>query len=366
MDLVKTVLKELEGSFVSVFKSIHFPNEVITTCRGSPLLIGLKTNIKLKVDFVDVKYATAEDSSNALKGPNSSSSSPPPPPTSHLPLPSPVPKCNAPNLAPSSPKTASPNPSNSSSLPTPPPSSNTPSIHHLREDEKNPNLTAGAIETLEIELAEIMKGKFKHFMLKDIHEQLDSVVNTMRGWVNLDADTVNLEWLKAYLPTIRCGRCTVFCACGTLYHSAVATRAIFEKLTEIPVSVELASDFLDRKTPIFRDDVCVFVSQSDETADMILTLRYCFERGALCLGVVNTVGSTISREMHCCVHINAGPEIGVASTKAYTSQYIVLLMMALQLCEDRLSLRRQRRTIIERLRHLPKQIQTVLNLDNEL
>ncbi|KIJ47548.1 hypothetical protein M422DRAFT_248980 [Sphaerobolus stellatus SS14] len=99
---------------------------------------------------------------------------------------------------------------------------------------------------------------------------------------------------------------------------------------------------------------------------MILILRYCFERGALCLGIVNTVGSTISRETHCCVHINAGPEIGVASTKAYTSQYIALLIMVLQLCEDRLTLRGRRRATIEGLRHLPEQIQTVLNLDNEL
>lgn len=93
------------------------------------------------------------------------------------------------------------------------------------------------------------------------------------------------------------------------------TRAIFEELTEIPVSTELASDFLDRKCPIFRDDVCVFISQSGETADTILAMRYCNERGALCVGVTNTVGSSISRESHCGVHINAGPEIGVASTK---------------------------------------------------
>jgi glucosamine--fructose-6-phosphate aminotransferase (isomerizing) len=86
-------------------------------------------------------------------------------------------------------------------------------------------------------------------------------------------------------------------------------------LTEIPVSVDLASDFLDRKTPIFRDDVCIFVSQSGETADTMLSMRYCLERGALCVGVVNVVGSSISRETHCGIHINAGPEIGVASTK---------------------------------------------------
>lgn len=96
------------------------------------------------------------------------------------------------------------------------------------------------------------------------------------------------------------------------------TRAIFEELTEIPCSVELASDFLDRRTPIFRDDTCLFVSQSGETADTILAMRYCLEKGALNVGVVNVVGSTISRETHCGIHINAGPEIGVASTKVAT------------------------------------------------
>jgi len=137
-------------------------------------------------------------------------------------------------------------------------------------------------------------------------------------------------------------------------------------LTEIPVSVELASDFLDRKTPIFRDDVCIFVSQSGETADTILSMRYCLERGALCVGVVNTVGSTISRDSHCGIHINAGPEIGVASTKAYTSQYIALIMMALQLSDDRISLTERRNQIIDGLHELPAQIRQVLHGDKAL
>lgn len=130
--------------------------------------------------------------------------------------------------------------------------------------------------------------------------------------------------------------------------------------------MELASDFLDRRCPIFRDDVCVFVSQSGETADTILALRYCLERGALCLGITNTVGSTISRETHCGVHINAGPEIGVASTKAYTSQYIALLMMAIQLSEDRISKAARRNEIIGELEKLPEYIKTVLKSDPAL
>jgi len=108
------------------------------------------------------------------------------------------------------------------------------------------------------------------------------------------------------------------------------------------------------------------VSQSGETADTILALRYCLERGALCLGITNTVGSTISRETHCGVHINAGPEIGVASTKAYTSQFIALVMMAIQLSEDRTSMTQRRNEIIDQLKKLPDYIDEVLSLDQEL
>jgi glucosamine--fructose-6-phosphate aminotransferase (isomerizing) len=210
-----------------------------------------------------------------------------------------------------------------------------------------------------------MKGSFDHFMQKEIYEQPESVVNTMRGRVNFDTHTITLGGLKAYLSVIRRCRRIVFVACGTSYHSCLATRSIFEELTEIPVSVELASDFLDRRTPIFRDDVCIFVSQSGETADTILAMRYCLERGALNVGVVNVVGSTISRESHCGIHVNAGPEIGVASTKAYTSQYIALVMMAIQLSEDRISFTARRNAIIDGLHDLPGQIKQILKNDRE-
>lgn len=130
--------------------------------------------------------------------------------------------------------------------------------------------------------------------------------------------------------------------------------------------IELASDFLDRNTPIFRDDVCFFVSQSGETADTLNALRYCKQRGALIVGITNTVGSSICRESHCGVHINAGPEIGVASTKAYTSQVISLVMFALVMSEDRISLQDRRLQIINGLKCLPDQIKQVLNLDQQV
>jgi len=130
--------------------------------------------------------------------------------------------------------------------------------------------------------------------------------------------------------------------------------------------IELASDFLDRHTPIFRDDVCFFISQSGETADTLMALRYCKQRGSLIVGVTNTVGSSICRESHCGIHINAGPEIGVASTKAYTSQFISLVMFALVISEDRISLMPRRSEIIQGLKRLPDQIKEVLQQDNKV
>lgn len=152
-------------------------------------------------------------------------------------------------------------------------------------------------------------------MQKEIFEQPESVVNTMRGRVNFNTKKVVLGGIKDYISEIRRCRRLILIACGTSYHSAVATRQLLEELSELPVMVELASDFLDRNTPVFRDDVCIFISQSGETADTIMALRYCKQRGALIMGFTNTVGSSISRESHCGVHLNAGPEIGRRETK---------------------------------------------------
>jgi len=366
-NLVKAVVKELEGAFALIFKSTHFPNEMVAARRGSPLLVGVKTEKKLKVDFVDVEFGNGEtipESENKMSAND-------------------VPKMHRSQSRAFLSEDGMPQPiefflaSDPSAV-----IEHTKRVLYLEDDDiahicegelhihrlrrEDGMSSVRLIQTLELELAEIMKGQYDHFMQKEIFEQPESVVNTMRGRVNFDTHKVTLGGLKAYLATIRRCRRIVFCACGTSYHSAIATRAIFEELTEIPVSVELASDFLDRRTPIFRDDVCVFISQSGETADTILALRYCLERGALCVGITNTVGSTISRETHCGVHINAGPEVGVASTKAYTSQYISLIMMAIQLSEDRISMTERRNAIIDELHELPRHIKEVLKLDAQL
>lgn len=368
--LVKMVIKELEGAFALLFKSTHYPNELIATRRGSPLIIGVKTEKKLKVDFVDVEFGAETGLDDE-------------------PLPSPYyDAASTPKLRRTTSRAFLTEDGEEQPMEFFVASDPAAIVEHTKrvlylEDDDIAHIGGGelhihrlrkedgmssirTIQTLELELAEIMKGQFDHFMQKEIFEQPESVVNTMRGRVNFEQGAVKLGGLKAYVPTIRRARRLIFIACGTSYHSCVATRAIFEELTEIPVTTELASDFLDRRAPIFRDDVCIFVSQSGETADTLLALRYCLERGALCVGVTNVVGTSISRETHCGVHINAGPEVGVASTKAYTSQFIALILIALQLSEDRASMAERRREIIAGLNSLPGMIKDVLELDGGL
>ncbi|SAM04280.1 hypothetical protein [Absidia glauca] len=371
--LVKAVAKELEGSFAFIFKSTHFPNEIVATRRGSPLLVGVKTAKKLKVDFVDVEFSnpveapssTAKDANNFLAAadngqPQLLQRSQSRAFLSEDGLPQPIEyflASDASAIVEHTKRVLYLEDDDIAHI-----ADGELHIHRLRRDENGatPSATTRSIQTLEIELAEIMKGSFDHFMQKEIYEQPESVVNTMRGRVNFENHKVTLGGLRGYLNIIRRARRIVFIACGTSYHSCLATRGVFEELTEIPTQIDIASDFLDRRTPIFRDDVCVFVSQSGETADTILSMRYCLERGALCVGITNTVGSSISRESHCGVHINAGPEIGVASTKAYTSQYIALVMMAIQLSEDRVSTIERRKEIIDGLYRLPGHIKEVL------
>ncbi|KAL4452541.1 hypothetical protein ABPG75_008203 [Micractinium tetrahymenae] len=239
-----------------------------------------------------------------------------------------------------------------------------------------PVAVSRALQTLEMEVSQIMKGGYDHYMQKEIHEQPESIFQTMRGRVSrmgAGADAaaggercIKLGGLAEHVEAMRSGRRIMFVACGTSYHATLAARQTVEDLVSIPVACELASDLLDRRCPIFRDDTCVFVSQSGETADTLAALEYAKARGALCVGITNTVGSAIARSTHCGVHINAGCEIGVASTKAYTSQIAVITMMALALSEDSISKRDKRNAIIDGLAELPEKIRQALKLDLEM
>eukprot|EP00164_Ancoracysta_twista_P003511 GFYU01004687.1.p1 GENE.GFYU01004687.1~~GFYU01004687.1.p1 ORF type:complete len:718 (-),score=243.52 GFYU01004687.1:168-2255(-) len=236
-------------------------------------------------------------------------------------------------------------------------------IGDVTDESEVPNTRA--LQTLELELSDIMKGKYDFFMQKEIHEQPESTVNTMRGRIG-DDYKIRLGGLAKHVDDIKRCRRLIFIACGTSFNACVASRAIVEELTELPVSVELASDFMDRNCPIFRDDVCFFVSQSGETADTLAALEYAHNRGALCVGITNVVGSAIARATHCGVHINAGAEIGVASTKAYTSQMISIMLIALMLSEDRVSKIARRKEIIDDLHRIPGLISQILEADAQI
>ncbi|KAG4305263.1 hypothetical protein PORY_001433 [Pneumocystis oryctolagi] len=362
--LAKMVVKELQGAFAFLIKSTHFPNEVIATRKGSSLLIGVKMEKDINTDYVDVEFSDIQNSFDIINqkfsvdfGYNQ--------PRTYV---------NDSEISVSSEFFISSDPSSlvehtkrvlylkdddiahirDGKL----------RIHRLRREDGEPLIRS--IQTLEIELANVMKGNFDHYMQKEIFEQPESIVNTMRGRIDFKKKTVTLGGLKAYLPILRKCRRMILIACGTSYHSCLATRALMEELTEIPVTAEIASDFLDRQCTVFRDDVCIFVSQSGETVDSLLALRYCIERGALTLGIVNVVGSSISRETHCGVHINCGVEVGVGSTKAYTSQIIVMVLIALCLSEDSLSKKARRFEIIDALSCLSDQIREVLSMDLQI
>ncbi|KAL9692381.1 hypothetical protein quinque_000185 [Culex quinquefasciatus] len=321
-ELVEQVVQQVEGAFALAFKSKHFPGECVVTRRGSPLLVGIKSTTSLATNHVPILYGKGTP-----------------------------PWING-NIQ------FEPTPDNTTDFINPGEEveyffasdasaviEHTNRVIYLEDDDvaavKNGALGihrlkkclddphAREITTLKMEIQQIMKGNYRYFMQKEIFEQPESVINTMRGRVNFESMKVTLGGIKEYIPEIKRCRRLMLIACGTSYHSAVATRQLLEELNEQPVMIEVASDFLDRNTPIYRDDVCFFISQSGETADTLMALRYCKQRGALIVGVTNTVGSSICRESHCGVHVNAGPEIGVASTKAYTSQFISLVMFAL-------------------------------------
>lgn len=337
---------------------------MIATRRGSPLLVGIKSSDKLSADFVDVDFTASAKSTPAprkpaglvlspslLHDPSSTATSGNPIEYFFASDPSAVVEHTNRVIYLEDGDIAHVNPSG---------------IRIVRASVHDGTSSIRAIQTLEMALAEIMKGSFEHFMQKEIFEQPESSANTMRGRINFETRKVTLGGLKDHLSTIRRSSRIVLSACGTSFHSCIAVRSLLEELSGLPVNVELASDFLDREPIVMRSDTFIFVSQSGETADTLMALRYCMERGALCLGVTNTVGSSISRETHCGVHINAGPEIGVASTKAYTSQFIALVMISLVLGEDRSSTLERRSAIIDGLGRLPENIAKVLQSDGQI
>ena len=220
------------------------------------------------------------------------------------------------------------------------------------------------IDELELSLEAIEKEGFEHFMLKEIFEQSKCILDTMRGRINAKTGEITLGGILDYEKKILNAERIIIVACGTSWHAGLIGEYLFEDLARIPVEVEYASEFRYRNPIITEKDVVLAISQSGETADTMAALELAKQKGATILGICNVVGSSIPRLTDAGSYTHAGPEIGVASTKAFTTQVVVLTLMALRIAKEKGSLTNtEYRQIITELELIPKKVEKVLELD---
>lgn len=223
------------------------------------------------------------------------------------------------------------------------------------------------LEEITFDLEEIEKGGYEHFMLKEINEQPDSILNTMRGRIIKDTGLVKLGGLMGVTDKLKFAPRIIISACGTAWHAGLVGEYMIEQMCKIPVEVEYASEFRYRNPVIYPNDIMFVISQSGETADTLAALREAKSRGADVYGIVNVVGSTIARETHAGVYTHAGPEIGVASTKAFTSQLTGLVLISLMIAQYRNSLPHiEIKNITDELLLIPDKIKQILKLNDKI
>jgi glucosamine--fructose-6-phosphate aminotransferase (isomerizing) len=310
---VRTALSEVEGTFGLVVLSADHPDLLIAARRGSPIVIGVG----------DGEYIVASDATAIVEY--------------------------------------------------------TRSVFYLSDDEMAVITRAGCqtktiediptsaqLLELEFDLERIEKGGFPHFMLKEIYEQPTTFRDACRGRLLLQEGNVKLGGLRSVEEQLRQARRLIFTACGTSWHAALVGEYWIEQLARLPVEVEYASEFRYRNPVLYPDDIVIAISQSGETADTLAAVREAKLRGATVLGIVNVVGSSIARETDAGVYIHAGPEIGVASTKAFTSQLAVLMLLALYLGRMRHLSPTDAREIAQELARIPEKLQHVLDTTAEL
>lgn len=315
VEIVRRVIERLEGSFAIVVSSPLFPLELVGAKRGSPLLLGFDDRHDSQ------RFVLASDPTAIVEHTNR------------------VLTLEDGDLL---------------------------HIHDGTFSTYNQETEPGVgvdrqMARMDTHISAISKGDFAHFMLKEIHEQVMTIQRTMDGRLGAD-DDVHFGGMADFLEDIRHANRLVFIACGSSFYACLAVRPLFECLLDMPIVVENGCDFTDRDASFFPHDVCVFVSQSGETADVMVVLERARRRRRLCVGVTNVVGSTIDRRTHCGIHLNAGTEIGVASTKSYTSQIVAMSMLAIALSKDSATRAIQRRAIVQSLRETPRLVQTILDM----
>ncbi len=235
-------------------------------------------------------------------------------------------------------------------------------LKNLGNERQTPYITK-----LDMELAAIEKGGYDHFMLKEIFEQPQTVYDCLRGRLDAQAGTITMSGIQKYAEQIMNAKRIVMVACGTSWHAGLVAEYIFEELCRINVEVEYASEFRYRNPVINKGDVIIAISQSGETADTLVAIENAKSKGAIILGVVNVVGSSIARISDAGAYTHAGPEIGVASTKAFTAQLAVLTMIALKIGHDKGVLDHDRYMhLLNELDAIPAKIEKVLNLNDHI
>lgn len=235
-------------------------------------------------------------------------------------------------------------------------------ITDLKSVEQTP-----VVRELEMSLSEIEKGGYPHFMLKEIFEQPRTLRASMQGRLHPDLGTVKLSGIIDNRERILGAKRFVICACGTSWHAGLIGKYIIEELTRIPVDVEYASEFRYRKPVIFPTDVVIAISQSGETADTLAAIKLAKESGAFLFGICNVVGSSIARETDTGCYTHIGPEIGVASTKAFTAQVTTLFLIALSIAEQLGTVSDERRAqLVNELQTIPDKIARILEHDSEI
>jgi glutamine---fructose-6-phosphate transaminase (isomerizing) len=235
-------------------------------------------------------------------------------------------------------------------------------IKTIKNKEKTPY-----IQKLEMSLGEIEKSGYEHFMLKEIFEQPRSIQDSMRGRLHLDHGMVTLGGIRDYEQKIINAERIIITACGTSWHAGMVGEYLIEDLARIPVEVEYSSEFRYRNPVIYENDVVIAISQSGETADTLAAIDLAKSKGATVLGICNVVGSSIARATHAGVYTHAGPEIGVASTKAFTAQVAVLTLLGLLIAQKKGTIpQSQINKLIYELDAIPEKVGKILALNEQI
>ena len=235
-------------------------------------------------------------------------------------------------------------------------------LMNIKNQEKTPY-----VQELELQLETLEKGGYEHFMLKEIYEQPRSIRDSMRGRVRPDKGQVELGGIRDYIQKFVNAKRIIILGCGTSWHAGLVGEYLFEDIARIPVEVEYASEFRYRNPVIYENDVIIAISQSGETADTLAAIELAKSKGATIIGISNVIGSSIPRATHAGSYTHAGPEIGVASTKAFTAQVTVLTLMALHVARQKGSITESRfhRLLLE-LDEIPNKVEKVLEQNDKI